>query len=130
MPLARDIMTTQVITVSPATTVHEAMKTLVALEISGLIVTDPEGNILGVVTERDLLVAFEFHKKTTAYVEEFMNRKILSVTGETPMEEISKILVQGDIRRVPVLQDRKVIGIISRRDLLRNIIKQAEKQKR
>lgn len=130
MAVARDVMTTQVITVKPNTTIHEAIKTLVALEISGLVVTEDNGDILGVVTERDLLVAYQFLKKTSAPVEDYMNNKIISVSEETTVEEISQMLVQGDIRRVPVIKDKKVVGLVSRRDLLKNIIKQEEKQRK
>ncbi len=130
MALAKDIMTTQVITIKPTTTILDAMKTIVSLEISGLVVTNDAGDALGIVTERDLLVAYTFLKKTSASIEDYMNRKIVGVDEQTSVEDISQILVQGDIRRVPVIKDKKVIGVVSRRDLLRNIIKQEEMQKR
>ena len=125
--IARDIMTTQVMTVQPTTTIKEAMKLLVGIEISGLIVTDQDANILGVVTERDLMVAFDFLQEIKAPIRDYMNTHIVSVTEETPVEEISKLLVQGDIRRVPVVKDNKVIGVISRRDILKCILKTHDK---
>lgn len=121
--VAKDIMTTQVMTVKAETSIKEAMKLLVGIEISGLIVTDDQNNIVGVVTERDLMVAYDFLKEIKAPIKDYMNTHILSVTEDTPIDEISKLLVQGDIRRVPVLRDNKVVGLISRRDILKSILK-------
>lgn len=126
--LAKDIMTTQVITIRPDTTVQEAIKTLIQIEISGLIVTDEQGDIVGVVTERDMLIAFEFVQQTQVPVENYMNRKIISVTEDTTIEEVGKMLIHGDVRRVPVLRGKKVVGVISRRDLLKNILKHDHKK--
>jgi CBS domain-containing protein len=125
--IAKDIMTTQVMTVKSDTSIKEAMKLLVGIEISGLIVTDDQNNIVGVVTERDLMVAYDFLKELKAPLRDYMNTHILSVVEDTPVEEISKLLVQGDIRRVPVLKDSKVVGVISRRDILKCILKNHDK---
>jgi CBS domain-containing protein len=124
---AKDIMTTQVMTVKADTSIKDAMKLLVGIEISGLIVTDEQNNIVGVVTERDLMVAYDFLKEIKAPLRDFMNTQILSVGEDTPVEEISNLLVQGDIRRVPVLKDNKVVGVISRRDILKSILKAHDK---
>ena len=123
MATAKDIMTTQVITISPSTTVHDAMKMLVEIEISGLIVTDEQNNVVGVLTERDALIAYDFLQNMNAPVGDFMNKKVISVTEDTSLEEISDTLVKGDIRRVPVLRGRQVVGVISRRDLLKYALK-------
>ncbi len=121
---ARDIMTTQVLTALPTTTVKEAMNLLVEVEISGLIVTDAENNIMGVVTERDLLVAFDFLGHIKAPIADFMHKGAISVQEDTSLTEVSQLLVQGDVRRVPVVRDTKVIGVVSRRDILRYILRQ------
>ncbi len=124
---AKDIMTTQVMTVEPTTTIKEAMKLLVGIEISGLIVLDANAEIVGVVTEKDLIVAYEFLKEIKAPIKDYMNTHIISVSEDTQVEEISKLLVQGDIRRVPVLKGKKVVGVISRRNILKAILKMQEK---
>ena len=124
---AKDIMTTQVMTVQSTTSIREAMKMMIGIEISGLIVTDASGDILGVVTERDLMVAYDFLKEIKAPIQDFMNTHTISVQEDTSLEEISKILVQGDIRRVPVLRGKKVAGIVSRRDILKAILKECDK---
>ena len=125
---ARDIMTTQVVTVHPSATLEEAMKLIVEIEISGLIVVDQNSDIVGVVTEKDLLVGYDFLCQIKAPIAEFMNRQIISVTEDTPIEEISKLLVQRNILRVPVVRGKKVVGVVSRRDILRHILKANKKQ--
>ena len=125
--LAKDIMTTQVMTVEPTTTIREAIKLLVGLEISGLIVLDTHGDIIGVVTERDLIVAHDFLKELKAPIKDYMNTHLISVTESTPVEEISRLLIQGDIRRVPVVNGKKVVGVISRRNILKAILKMHDK---
>lgn len=125
--LAKDIMTTQVITIHPHTTIYEAMNLIVKLEISGLIVVDDNSDVVGVITEKDLLVAFDFLEQTEAPVADFMCRDLISATPETTTEEIGRILVQSNILRVPVLEGKKVVGIVSRRDILKSILKRCKK---
>lgn len=121
---AKDIMTTQVMTVQPTSTIHDALTLMVQIEISGLIVTEEDGTIVGVVTERDLLVAYDFLKQTKAPITDYISRDVVGVTEDTPIEEVNKILMQGNVRRVPVLKDNQVVGVISRRDLLKQILDQ------
>ena len=122
--IAKEMMTTQVMTVKPETSIKEAMKLLVGIEISGLIVTDSNDDIVGIVTERDLLVAYEFLGQILAPIGDYMNKKIIGVDENASFEDISKMLGQGDIRRVPVLRGKKVVGVISRRDLLKAVLSQ------
>ena len=77
--LAKDIMTTQVMTVQSTTSIREAMKMMVGIEISGLIVTNADNNIMGVVTERDLMVAYDFLKEIKAPIKDFMNTHTIDV---------------------------------------------------
>lgn len=121
--LARDIMTRNVVTCSPDTTIEEAIKLLVSIEISGLIVLDQNNDIVGVITEKDLLIAYDFLKVLTAPVKDFYNKNVVSVTEETPIEEIYRILVLKNIRRVPVVGNKKLVGVVSRRDILKAILK-------
>jgi CBS domain-containing protein len=123
MAIAKDVMTTQVMTILPTATIYEAMKMMVEIQISGLIVTDDQNNAIGVLTERDALVAYDFLSNMNAPVGDFMNKKVISVAEDTPLEEISDTLVKGDVRRVPVLRGRQVIGVVSRRDLLKYALK-------
>jgi len=119
---AKDVMTRDPITIKPTTTVAEAIKCLIDNKVSGAPVQDDAGNMIGVVTEKDLIVSYDFLQDINSAVASFMSKDIISVNEETPVEEISKLLVQRNIKRVPVTEGDKVIGIVSRRDVLRYIL--------
>ncbi len=121
--LAKDIMQPNVITVTLDVSIKQAIQTLIQNKISGLIVVDEKEEVVGVLTEKDLLAAYDFLQKTNESVKNFVSQGLISVNLQTPIEEVSKLLVQRNIRRVPVLEDKKVKGIISRRDILSGILK-------
>jgi CBS domain-containing protein len=114
MKKAKDIMTKKVITVKPSTTKDELAKLLARNKISGVPVMDEEGCcVIGVVTEADLL------QKVGQTVGELMTKEVISVSEDTPMEEIAKILAEKGIKRVPVLKEGKLVGIVSRADIVK-----------
>ncbi len=110
--LARDIMTRDVITVSPATTIKNLAKILIQNQISGAPVTDKKGKILGVVSEADIVA------KKGKQVKEIMSKTIVGVTDDTPVEEIATIMTTHKIKRVPVMRGKKLAGIVSRSDIV------------
>lgn len=111
---AKDIMTTEVVTVSPDTPVEELAKLLSEHKISGVPVVDAEGNVVGIATEADIIA-----KGKEGKVEDIMTREVVSVTEDTPVEEIARILSDKGIKRVPVLREGKLVGIVSRADIVR-----------
>jgi len=113
MKTAKDIMTKEVITVKPSTTRDELAKILARNKISGVPVLDEEGSVIGVVTEADLL------QKAGKTVGELMTKEVISVCEDTPIEEIAKILAEKGIKRVPVLKEGKLVGIVSRADIVK-----------
>lgn len=119
---AKNIMTKGVVTINPETTIKESVNKLIEHEISGFPVVDENKNIVGVVTEKDLIVAYDFLRNTQEPVKDFMSTEIISIDEEMPIEKISRLLVSKNIRRVPVLKDKKVLGIVSRRDVLKCIL--------
>lgn len=118
---AQDIMTTQVITVQSNTTIKEVLTIMVEVGISGLVVTDDQQNVTGVISERDMMVAYDMLGHLKGTIESFVNTKVVGVTPETPVLEVSRILVQSNVRRVPVIEDGKCVGVISRSDILKYI---------
>lgn len=110
--VARDIMTKEVITVGRATTVKNLAKTLVENRISGAPVTDPSGKILGIVSEADIV------SKRGKQVKAIMSKKVITVTEETPVEEIAQVMTTHKIKRVPVMSGKKLVGIVSRADIV------------
>ncbi|HEV2186226.1 MAG TPA: CBS domain-containing protein [Stellaceae bacterium] len=142
---AMDVMTTDVITVNPGTTVQDLAKLLAERGISGAPVVDSGGNLIGIVSEGDLLhraeigtahrhrerrrswwldhfaaeLARDYVKSHARTVNDIMTRDVMSVTEDTDLGEVAALLEVKRIKRVPVVRDAKVIGIISRANLVR-----------
>jgi len=110
-----EIMTTDVVSVSDASTIEDAARLLAHHRISGLPVVDGESKLVGLVTEHDLI------SKEGASVADIMSRSVISVSPDTDVEEVSHLLTNRRIRRVPVLQGDKLVGIVSRSDLVKQI---------
>jgi len=110
--LAKDIMTRNVITVSPATSVKNLAKILLQNQISGAPVTDKKGRILGVVSEADILA------KKGKQVKDIMSKKVIEVAEETPVEEIASLMTTHKIKRIPVMRGKELLGIVSRADIV------------
>jgi CBS domain-containing protein len=116
-----DIMTTTVITARPDMRLTDAIKLLLRWHISGLPVVDSGGTLIGVLTEHDVLnFAFSGDAADTL-VAEAMQKKVTTCKPETPVEEVANCFATHRIRRVPVVKGGKVIGIVSRRDILREM---------
>jgi CBS domain-containing protein len=110
--LAKDIMTTDVITVSPNTTIRNLAMTLIKNQISGAPVSAKNGKIVGVVSEADIVA------KKGKDVKAIMSKKIISVGEETSVEEIARLMTTHRINRLPVMRKDAVVGIVSRADIV------------
>jgi CBS domain-containing protein len=140
---AKDIMTVNVISVSEDTPVHEVVRLLLKYRISAVPVVDGARKVVGIVSEGDLLrpegasragtkrpwwleaifagqtVAYEkAHGRTAGAV---MTRNVFTVSEETPLNEIAGLLERHHIKRVPVISDGKLAGIVSRANLLHGL---------
>lgn len=139
---AREVMARAVVTASPETTVDELARLMINLRISGVPILDKEGCLVGIVTEGDLLrrveigterrpqgeseplssnswLAAEYVESHAKRVADIMTREVFRVDETATLREIVDLLEAKKIKRVPVVQDRKVVGIISRADLLK-----------
>lgn len=110
--LAKDIMTRDIVTVSPTMSVKNLAMTLVKNQISGAPVADKNGTIIGVVSEADIVA------KKGKDVKSIMSRKVISVTEETTVEEIAELMTTHKIKRVPVMRGEQVLGLVSRADIV------------
>jgi len=108
-----DIMTPDVLTVSPSMTTENAARMLFARGVSGMPVVDDNDRLVGVVTEFDIIA------KDGRTVGDIMSGEVISVSEDSEVEEVARILTSRRVRRLPVVRDGKVIGIISRADLVR-----------
>ncbi|MCA9230804.1 MAG: CBS domain-containing protein [Planctomycetales bacterium] len=119
MLTVRDIMTSHVVFIDPDDTVEHAIDLMLRHGISGLPVVDSSGQLLGVITEFDVLdiVHDFFTEKNQVY--HYMTRDIQTVDANTSATELADIFCQRSIRRYPVVDNNRLVGIISRRELIR-----------
>ena len=140
---ARDVMTPEIISVAPETPVKEVAETMMKYRISGVLVLDQAGSLVGVVTEGDLLRRPEIgsdggrrnhsllslfepaDRRPADYVrshgqraENVMTREVITVDEETSVAEVARLLERRRIKRVPVLRDGRAVGIVSRANLV------------
>ncbi len=112
---AREIMTRDVICITDDASIEDAARLMARNRISGLPVVNGHGILVGLVTEHDLIA------KEGRTVKEIMTRSVISVSADTEVEQIQHLLTNQRIRRVPVVENGKVVGIVSRSDLVRQI---------
>jgi CBS domain-containing protein len=141
---ARQIMTRDVITVTPHTTIEQAAKIMLQMHISGLPVMDDAGKLLGVVSESDFLrraelgtgrkrpswlqfflgpakAASEFIHERGRKVEDVMSGNPITVDEETPLEELVRLMEKNHIKRLPVMRGGVLTGIVTRSNLLQAV---------
>jgi CBS-domain-containing membrane protein len=142
---ARDIMTTDVVTVGPETPVREVAVQLFVRRISAVPVVDAERRVLGIVSEGDLMrraeagterrpswwlevfsdwegLAQDYLKSHGRTAADVMTRYVVSVTDDAEVGHIVDLLESRGIKRVPVVREGRLVGIVSRADLLRGLI--------
>jgi CBS domain-containing protein len=150
MRKAKDIMTTDVITVKQDTTIEELARILMKYQINGTPVVDDNGNLKGIVTENDLIsknsrlhiptilrlfdafiplgtsrLEVEIKKMAASTVGEICTRDVITVDDETSVEDIATIMTEKKIHLLPVLKEGKLVGIIGKKDIIRGIAGEA-----
>ncbi|BCG03870.1 hypothetical protein PPGU19_084380 (plasmid) [Paraburkholderia sp. PGU19] len=141
---ALDIMTTSVITATPDMTIHEAARLFVDNRISGMPVVDGNGKVIGIVSQGDLLHRVENgtghgkrrwwlefllsspREQAARYVKEHghvvgdvMCDQVISISEDMPLDQIADLMERRHLKRVPVLKDGALVGIVSRSNLIR-----------
>jgi CBS domain-containing protein len=120
---AKDIMATKVVTLEPDMDVMDAMHTLARHRISGAPVVNARGTVVGMLTERDcirkVLVASYHGELSCGAVAECMSQDVQTVDAGTSLLNIAESFVNTKYRRYPVIHENRLIGIISRQDVLR-----------
>ena len=111
---AGELMTREVVTATPSMPPEELARLLLSHSIGGVPVVDEAGALIGMVSGFDVI------SKTGVTTAEIMSRGVVSVTESSGIEEIVSLMGLHGIRRVPVCNDGRLVGIISRSDLLRH----------
>lgn len=142
MKTAADVMTRQVLTVSPDTTIAKAAATILKKKITALPVVDEEGHLLGIVSEDDLVRCSESKRdlrrawwltfltiSTTDLkeifgegkrsVDEVMSRDVVTASEGTRLRKLVEMLSERRIKQVPIVREGQLVGIVSRIDILR-----------
>jgi CBS domain-containing protein len=129
MPLSktrvRDFMVPKPVIFSPDTELLEAAKVLVARRISGAPVVDRKGTLIGVLTERDLLEAALqaiYHDERGGRVGDYMTKEVQVVGVDDALLDVAARFTEGKYRRFPVIEDNRVVGLVTRRDVLRVVL--------
>ena len=148
---ASDVMSRNILSVGRDAPIAQAIRLMLDNQISGLPVIDAAGKLVGIVTEGDLLrrsetgterhrprwleilmgpgrLAGEYVRTHGRKVEEIMTRQLVSVTPDTPLDEIVALMERRRIKRMPVLDGDTPVGIVSRADLLRALARTLEEQ--
>lgn len=146
--LAKDIMTKDVITVRAEDKVEKAAQLLLDNKVSGIPVVDGNSHVIGIITEKDLMIKAselkvpfyltlfdsiiflenpirfnnELKKYTATHVKEAMTSKVYSVEEDAPVNDVVAIMQKHNINRVPVLRHGKLIGIVTRNDILKTMV--------
>lgn len=142
-----ELMTREVITIPPEMSVLEAVKILFEREISGLPVADDQRNVLGMITEKEIISMAlpkfaeqfgdfdvildeeSFSRKIAEAdrikVKDIMRREVLCVSEDTSVAEVARLMIAKQARRIPVLdKNKKLAGIIARADIVKKIAKE------
>jgi len=119
--LVEDYMTRSVITLKPGSTIFEAAETFIKNKISGAPVIDDNNRLVGMLSEWDCLSVIlkgKFEKFPSGNISEYMSRSVITVSPDTGVFEVTQLFIDKRYHRIPVVKNDKLVGIISRRDLL------------
>jgi len=120
--LVKDHMVTQVVTLHPDMEILRATHVLIGSDISGAPVLDQHGRLVGMLTERDCLKVVlhaGYHGQPGGLVRDYMTREPVSVTPDDTILEMAERFIKESYRRYPVLDGGRLVGLISRRDVMR-----------
>jgi CBS domain-containing protein len=122
MLTAGAIMTPDLLTVRPEASIAEAIETLLSKEISGLPVVDESDRLVGVITEFALLAVAYDQRVKNHTVSQHMTRDVITVDVNDPLSRVADVCIVHRVRRVPVMQNGRLVGLIARRDVLRALV--------
>lgn len=119
---AKDIMTTNLITIKPDEFVKDAVKLIVNNNITGLPVINDNKEVIGIVSEKDLLDLLFNPDDLDAPISKIMMTRVTTIPGDATLFDVGETFLINSFRRLPVVNKKnQIIGLISRRDLLKTI---------
>ncbi|MDP8314075.1 MAG: CBS domain-containing protein [Candidatus Celaenobacter antarcticus] len=119
---AKDIMMKEVITIGPDILLKKAIKKLLENEISSMPVVDDTGEMVGIISCVDILnLAFDGYLSNTK-VEMVMTKNVVYFKPDTNVEEIAFAISKNHFHRIPIVKDGRIVGIVSRRDIIKSVL--------
>lgn len=115
---ARQFMTARVMVASPETTIAEAARELARLEISSLPIVNAEGQVVGIVTESDLLTALLGPTSVDTPIRTLMTTPVVTVDEFTPADSIIRLLRERNFHHLPVTRQGVVVGLITPQNMI------------
>lgn len=129
MITAKAVMTPWTINTTKDTPVLEAIDLMLQHWISGLPVVDANHSVIGIITEKDLLKLYGKTKEVKDMtVNDIMTKDVVCFNEEDSLDDVCECLLKNDFRRVPVLSNGKLVGVISRPDITRGILQQIKEE--
>lgn len=117
-----DYMAASLVTFNPETEMRKAISQLVEKRISGAPVVDDHGNLVGVLSEQDCMkvaLSAGYYDDFAGHVKDFMSQQVTTIDADTSILELAQRFIDSPFRRYPVVQNNRLVGQISRRDVLR-----------
>jgi CBS domain-containing protein len=119
MHCVKDIMTREIVTISPEASIRDATDLLLHRHVSGLPVVDRTGKLVGILTEFALLAIAYDSSVTEDLVAQHMTSDLLTVNVNDPINKVADIFIVHRVRRLPVTDGGRLVGLVARRDVLR-----------
>ena len=122
MATVRDHMTTRLVSFTPDTDIHKAIRVLLKRHLSGAPVVDADGRLVGMLSKKDCLrIAFSarYHQQWAGRVGEYMQTEVESISPDLDIVAAAELFLDRAYRRFPVMQGNRLVGIISRHDVLK-----------
>ena len=122
----KEFMAKQLITFQPDTPIETAMESFLENKISGAPVLDNQGNLVGVLSEKDCMrTLFEssYYNNLGGFVREYMSTDLKTINIHDTLSNVADEFIKSRFRRFPVMEGNKLVGQIIRRDILRAIVK-------
>jgi len=138
MPTVEEVMTRGVIAIKETDTIEEAMKTMVERHVSSLVVQkNNENDVYGIITRKDIInhIIADGKDFRNTHVSDFMTKPVMTITKQMDVVAAAKLMEKTNVRRFPVSDGEKLVGIISNSDIFRayvidNIIDKQRKKNR
>ena len=123
---AKNVMSRKITTVTEGVHIKHVMRLLAEKKITGVPVVSEDMHLLGIITEKDILKALLYGKDVKSKTAgELMTSHLITFEEDEDLMTIFRTLVEGNFRRVPILSDGKLTGIISRRDIINYLSKRS-----